>query len=207
MASATPAKERILSNYGEEWAYWYLRLNGFFPLTNFVVHKDEVLKHRADVDLLAVRPPHVFEQVGGQIDDWDPLLRESFDLSRTLGLICEVKTGGFNDQTLFREDITDRAMKRLGLLPLNEVDAVIDQLQSNAVVQAGSASFAKVLFTTDPHPDHRYLNVTLDQIEAFVEARVRRYPNEKYMSRMFFPSHLFQDVIRRVHRETYGVLD
>jgi hypothetical protein len=25
-------------NSSEELAYWYLRLNGFFPLTNFVVH-------------------------------------------------------------------------------------------------------------------------------------------------------------------------
>lgn len=39
-------------NYGEERAYWYLRLNGFFPLSNFVVHKDEMVQYRADVDLL-----------------------------------------------------------------------------------------------------------------------------------------------------------
>ncbi len=25
-------------NYGETLAYWYLRLNGFFPLRNFVLH-------------------------------------------------------------------------------------------------------------------------------------------------------------------------
>lgn len=26
-------------NYGETLAYWYLRLNGFFLLNNFVVHR------------------------------------------------------------------------------------------------------------------------------------------------------------------------
>lgn len=36
-----------MNNYGEAWAYWYLRLNGFFPLDNFVVHKDSVVRHRA----------------------------------------------------------------------------------------------------------------------------------------------------------------
>jgi hypothetical protein len=39
-----------MNNYGEAWAYWYLRLNDFLPLGNFVVHKDSVVKHRADVD-------------------------------------------------------------------------------------------------------------------------------------------------------------
>jgi hypothetical protein len=66
-----------MNNYGEAWAYWYLRLNGFFPLGNFVVHKDSVVRHRADVDLLGVRPPHVFEEVGGQQDDWDPALKHA----------------------------------------------------------------------------------------------------------------------------------
>jgi hypothetical protein len=28
-------------NSSEELAYWYLRLNGFFPLTNFVIHRHQ----------------------------------------------------------------------------------------------------------------------------------------------------------------------
>ena len=28
-------------NFAEELVYWYLRLNGFFPITNFVLHRDE----------------------------------------------------------------------------------------------------------------------------------------------------------------------
>ena len=25
-------------NFAEQLVYWYLRLNGFFPITNFVLH-------------------------------------------------------------------------------------------------------------------------------------------------------------------------
>ena len=58
-------------NYGETLVYWYLRLNGFFPLTNFVIHKSDGVMYSSDCDILAIRPPLVFEEIGGQADDWD----------------------------------------------------------------------------------------------------------------------------------------
>ena len=86
-------------NYSEERVYWYLRLNGFFPLTNFVVHKTPDITHRSDVDLIAIRMPYVFEEVGGRLDDFDSeilsLLGEDFDitaLKKTIVVICEVKS-------------------------------------------------------------------------------------------------------------------
>ncbi|WP_445288554.1 hypothetical protein [Variovorax atrisoli] len=190
-----------MNNYGEAWAYWYLRLNGFFPLGNFVVHKDAVVRHRADVDLLGVRPPHVFEEVGGQQDDWDPALKHEFDLSQTLAWICEVKTGRFDEEKLFRPDIVGRAVMRLGLVRLEEADTVVDTLRDTATATLGAVTFAKVLFSAEPRADGPYLNITEAHIDNFVEGRIRRYPYEKYKSRMFFPSDLFQDVIRRVYRQ------
>jgi hypothetical protein len=83
-------------NYGEELGYWYLRLNGFFPLSNVVLHGGETLRYTSDCDLLAVRPPHVYEVVGGQMEDWDPKLYELFEGGWTLGVVCEVKTGAFD---------------------------------------------------------------------------------------------------------------
>lgn len=61
-----------MTNYGETVAYWYLRLNGFFPLTRFVLHRnEETIAHSADCDLLAIRMPHTYEVVGGNKIDWD----------------------------------------------------------------------------------------------------------------------------------------
>lgn len=193
-----------MNNYGEAWAYWYLRLNGFFPLGNFVVHKDSVVRHRADVDLLGVRPPHVFEEVGGQQDDWDPALKHGFDLSQTLAWICEVKTGRFDEEKLFRPDIVGRAVRRLGLVRSEEADAVVDTLRVTATATSGAVTFAKVLFSAEPRADGSYLNIPEAHIDKFVEGRIRRYPYEKYKARMFFPSDLFQDAIRRVYRQVDG---
>ncbi len=55
-----------MRNYGEELAYWYLRLNGFFVLDNFVYHRT---KHNrdGDADLLAIRLPNVKEPIGGSM--------------------------------------------------------------------------------------------------------------------------------------------
>ena len=39
----------------EKVAYWYLRLNGFLQIENFVVHPSGRGGQRADADLLAVR--------------------------------------------------------------------------------------------------------------------------------------------------------
>lgn len=45
-------------NYGEELTYWYLRLNGFFPISRYMIHRTEEGRHPSDRDLLAVRFPH-----------------------------------------------------------------------------------------------------------------------------------------------------
>jgi hypothetical protein len=65
-------KEGQPVNYGEALTYWYLRLIGFFPMTNFVLHRlRESHGQNADADLLAIRLPHVYEKIGGEHDDWD----------------------------------------------------------------------------------------------------------------------------------------
>ncbi len=56
-------------NFAEQLAYWYLRFNGFFPLTNFVLHHGT--GHRtSDTDLLAMRFPYVSEDIGGEEKKW-----------------------------------------------------------------------------------------------------------------------------------------
>ena len=103
-------------NYGEKLGYWYLRLNGCFPLVDFVMHSGSALKYSSDCDLLAVRPPFVFEEIGGQPADWDPYLSPLFTDGCTLGIICEAKTGAYELDKLFsaREPSVFRPASRSG---------------------------------------------------------------------------------------------
>lgn len=188
-------------NYGEELAYWYLRLNGFFPIANFVVHKTDGVKDRSDVDVLAVRLPHVFEAVGGKTDDWDPYLGRTLDLACPVSVFCEVKTGEFAIERLFREEQLAAAVARTGMVPPAALAQLLNDLRESASAAIPAGPHVAKLLVSRNETDGPFLNRTIAQVGAFLEERVRRYDYEKYASRMFFPSILLQNLIDQVHHE------
>jgi hypothetical protein len=115
-------------NYGEDIAYWYLRLNGFFPLSNFVLHGTPGGDRTSDIDILALRPPFPFEEVGGQEEDWDRWLLDELGTATTVGVICEVKTGDFAEADLFRPVYVRKAVQRLGLVTPDRRDGISESL-------------------------------------------------------------------------------
>ncbi len=187
-------------NWSEELTSWYLRLNGFFPLTNFVVHRQQNVLYRSDIDVLAVRPPHVFEEIGGQEYDWDPFLTSRLPFQRFIALICEVKTGTFNQAHIFRVEQIKAAVARLGLWSREGVDEIAEQLLDQACVISPEGAVGKLLVTEGVSESTRYLNRTLLDLETFIDNRIARYPYEKYGSRMFFSSSLFQSRIAPASR-------
>lgn len=106
-------------NYGEKIAYWYLRFNGFFPITNFVIHRSSEVEHTSDCDLLAIRPPYVYEEIGGP-DDWDKYLTKQLECDKIIGVICQVKTGRYELEEIFQPEYTKGAILRLGLVPMEK---------------------------------------------------------------------------------------
>ena len=189
-------------NYGEEIAYWYLRLNGFFPITNFVVHQSQNIRHSSDIDLLAIRTSHVYEEIGGKPDDWDQELAEQVGFQRNLGVICEVKTGGYDLDRLFHEQHIQYSVGRLGLVPRVDIPHVSNELVQQPLVELPDGTAIFKLFVADKETATKnFLFRTLTFVEDFLTTRVRRYPQEKFADRMFFGSELFQHTIHKVHRE------
>ncbi len=189
-------------NYGEELAYWYLRLNGFFLLSNFVVHRSDGVRYTSDIDVFAIRPPYVFEPVGGQPDDWDKNLASELKFGRLIGVICEVKTGVFDKTKLFQQKHLQYAVGRLGLVDPAQVPSVVAALNETPLLDINNTiTLCKLLICSQEEKSKAYITRTLATAEDFLAERVRRFPQEKYADRMFFSSQLFQFVIAQVHRE------
>jgi hypothetical protein len=190
-------------NYGETLTYWYLRLNGFFPLRNFVLHppyeSEGTNNQAADSDLLAVRFPHVYEEIGGQPDDWDSRFRTlSFPLEEdVIGLIIEVKTSPNANRSEIRENSFNRsrikqAVQRMGMFKLEDTEDIIDELWSTAVTtKRGPYRLGKLLFSQRP-VSGAWLNITLQDSEQFIRERLHKYIDPKRQARMFFPDELMQ---------------
>lgn len=78
----------------EKVAYWYLRLNGFFQIENFIVHPERRGGQRTDADLLAVRFPYRAERLFDDPNDImaDDEQRLALSRDRIDVVIAEVKT-------------------------------------------------------------------------------------------------------------------
>lgn len=186
-------------NYGEEYAFWYMRLNGFFPISNFVIHKSGKISHSSDCDVLAIRTPNVFEEIGGQRDDWDDWLRDRFDLNKTIGVICEVKTGKYEKDKLFRKDNVRYCIGRLGFVPEQVIGGFLDQFDGRRVIDLNDQyQIGKVLIANEGPETDRYSYLDLSSVISFLDRRIEKYPEDKYRDRMFFSSILFQSAIDRV---------
>lgn len=190
-------------NYGETLAYWYLRLNGFLLLKNFVLHpladSEDNNRQAADSDLLAVRFPYVYEETGGQPDDWDPRLRTwgFTPEEEIIGLIVEVKTSPYPDRSeienkSFNQIRMRQAVQRMGMFKRENVKYIVDDLQNTAVAKRrDSYRIGKLLFSHS-ELEGKWLNITLEDAEQFIQDRLKKYSRAKRQARMFFPDELMQ---------------
>ena len=186
-----------MANYGEEIVYWYLRLNGFFPLTNFVVHRSSEVEHSSECDIIALRTPYVYEEIGGTSEDWDSLLTDQLDFKRTVGVICEVKTGATPDD-VFNQQKVDAAIERIGFA--GNTDEAKRALRQEAVYSLDqNHQIAKLLVGNRTRRRTRhFLFCSLSCATDFVKRRIANYADEKYSDRMFFNSTLLQELVWEV---------
>jgi hypothetical protein len=79
----------------ERLAYWYLRLNGFLTIENFIVHDEGGRAQRTDVDLIALRFPNRREALRGYGDqaEWMADDPRFFDKKIPFAAFVEVTSG------------------------------------------------------------------------------------------------------------------
>ena len=191
-------------NYGELLAYWYLRLNGFLVVRDYVIHESlDGGTNPSDIDVLGVRFPHVWEPVGGQKDDWDPWLVSAVGsgfLSSPVAVIAEAKTGDWGGITeSFSKDRLSIAVSRLGIWP--ETAGLVEDLASNRSSRHEGWTVMKMAFLKSAFESPLFHTVTLAQAESFIRARIVKYRERKFAHRLFFHDDLMEYLMWSVYRD------
>jgi len=140
----------------------YLRLNGYFLITEQDLHVREASGYRSvtDIDVIAVRPPTApglaHHHAGVQLEecliitDIDPDL--AIDASRFDIIIGEVKTGEATLQPALRSPgVLHAALRRTGGLYTTPLDEVVDQLIANGACITPTARVRLVVFAGHGH--------------------------------------------------------
>lgn len=198
-------------NFGESLAYWYLRLNGFIPMVNYVLHEPDICtRQNADTDILAVRFPHIYEDIGGQSKDWDNERFDKWDIGfreNIVCMVCEVKTGKYKKSTVnqaFGKKRMEYVISRLGVIPHENVPEVTAKLLEDSVfkLETKGLVLGKLLIDVPKlrpteSAEHNLvltpcLRISLQDAAIFIKKRMKHYSRQKRVSRMFFPGDLIQ---------------
>lgn len=201
-----------MANYAEELAYWYLRLNGFFLIENFVIHRSngdvQGIKYRSDADLLAVRFPGVIEVLGEKTLECDTdFLFKKFNSSKIIGLVVEVKSGeDWKELKIFEDmDRMTYALRRLGFLNGEMIEELASEESWTIVDIDRDFQVGKLLVHDLKNIPEKYegkvVPVKLTTVKEFIEKRFRDNKVEKFMSRLFFPSSLIQSMAWERYRK------
>lgn len=196
-----------MRNYAEVLAYWYLRLNGFFPIADFVLH------HKGgDTDILAVRPPFACEYVRGKHLKEDELLIQIIngagcDFFRFfVGIIGEAK-GGKSKNPIPRSVLNEKFdleslkynLRRLGLFKSSEVDSIAKDLERGKAIVSNIVSVHKILFAHaerfSPKMDDNFSFISLEATKSFIEERMNLDFKTKDWDK--FDANMIQDIILR----------
>jgi len=195
-------------NYGEELTYWFLRLNGFFPVTDFVMHPGNQVDYLTDCDVLAVRPPYVTEDVGGNPGDWHPRFAPFIQAGDYIGVVGQSKINQCANFTRFDVGYLEYAIARLGMFRDHRAAAAGLQCAAGHTTSQGVTVVA-LLVAQPPLPQGNFIGLSLQDIRAFIRSRMMTYDSVKYPNKHFFPSALIQNLIDEVHhgREPRAVGD
>jgi hypothetical protein len=173
-------------------AEWFLRLNGFFTVLNFVVHPfepGEGTQQRTDADVLGVRFPQRQEIVGGRrLPD-----HEAFrDAPSPLFIIAEVKAGCCRlngPWTRPKDRNVTHVLRSFGGFAPETLNAVSDSLYRDGRYQSEDLAARLLCFgaSTSPHLKEHVLQFTWDQVFGFVYDRYQVFWRVKRQNQQWPP--------------------
>lgn len=165
----------------ERLSYWYLRLNGFMLLENFIVHDETSAEQRTDADLIGVRFNHRRENHSLPMKD-DPIIAACDTFLNFV--IAEVKTGkcALNGPwTNPRRTNMQRVLRAIGLVHPSEIDLHAEAMYTRGTFSTPYCTGRLFAFgrTLDPSLPAIATPVLFDDMLRFIYKRFREYRKQK----------------------------
>lgn len=168
----------------EALGYWYLRLNGFLTIPNFVVHPDSGSEQRTDVDVLGVRFPYRKENHRRPMIDSDRFRRHR---DKAYVALAEIKTGVCKLNGPWTEperENMQRVLSSLGIFLPHEIEYAAQKIYETGQFENQLYYVSMVCFGAEPRTEitERYPavpQILWQEVKEFIWDRFRRYRNEK----------------------------
>lgn len=168
----------------EQLAYWYLRLNGFLTIQNFIVHPDKGVEQRTDADIIGVRFPYRAELQQVRMRD-DELFAKVKD--KPFVVIAEVKrnicdlNGPWTEP---QKENLQRVLRALGMFPSHEIETAAREIYTSGTYFATRYQISLICFGKSRNNKlaERFQNVPQvlwDQVLGFIYIRFRTYKTQK----------------------------
>ncbi len=168
----------------ETLAYWYLRLNGFLTITNFIVHPNSGYDQRTDVDVIGIRFPYREELLYNPMQD-DTIFKANSE--KPLLVFTEVKSSicDLNGPwTKPQKENMQQVLRAIGTFKTAEIDTVSKSLYKDGNYE-GDQIIVKLLCvggTINPKLQRKYKGVPqiiFDDILSFIYNRFTSYYQQK----------------------------
>jgi hypothetical protein len=165
----------------DDLAYWYLRLNGFMTIQNFILHDDSAAQPRTDADIFGVRFP--FRQEPGFEDD----IPFQEQLSKPYFVIAEIKrsecklNGPWTDRS---KENMQYLLKSIGAFEECRVEAIAQSLYERFAFEDATCRIEMVAIGARANPEFKPPNPSPAQwlfksMLKFVHRRMSGYAFRK----------------------------
>ncbi len=167
----------------EQLALWYLRLNGYLTVPNFILHPaTRRQSQRGEVDILGVRFPYSREVAGAEMERDNNLIRDDKKIDF---IIAEVTRSKCKLNKPWKEPHTDwqeYVLSWLGMIPPNNVSSVAKKLYSDKRYEGDKWAIRLVCFGSQKSEDLSkwgVVQLTWEKVIKFISGRFKQFKDTK----------------------------